>query len=58
MRRRVTETSKTPSNQRNFVRDDNTKTKLYHFLADTICEVQKKITNIVTKGEDVISMQP
>ena len=55
MRRRVTGTSKTPSNWRNFLRDDNNKTELFHFLADKICEVQTSSTVIVTKGEDVIS---
>ena len=55
MRRRVTGTSKTPSNWRNFLRDDKNKTELFHFLADKICEVQISSTVIVTKGEDVIS---
>ena len=37
------------------MREDNNKTKLFHFLADKICDFQTSSTIIVTNGEDVIS---
>ncbi len=55
IRRRVTGTSKTPSNWRSFLRDDSNKTELFHFLAEKMCEAQTTSTVIVTKGEDAIS---
>ena len=55
IRRRVTGTSKTPTNWRSFLRNDSNKTELFHFLAEKICEAQTTSTVIVTKGEDAIS---
>lgn len=55
IRRRVTGTSKTPTNWRSFLRDDKNKTELFHFLADKMCEVKTTSTVVVTKGEDAIS---
>ena len=55
MKRKVTGTSKIPSYWRNFVRDDNNETELFHFFVNKICEVQTSSTINVTKGEDVIS---
>ncbi|KAK3891177.1 hypothetical protein Pcinc_004966 [Petrolisthes cinctipes] len=55
MRRRVTGTSKTPTNWMSFLRDDTNKTELFHFLADKICQAETTSTIIVTKGEDAIS---
>ena len=40
IRRRVTGTSKTPSNWRSFLRDDSNKTELFHFLVEKMCEAQ------------------
>ena len=40
IRRRVTGTSKTPTNLRSFLRDDDNKTELFQFLADGICQTQ------------------
>ena len=54
MRRRVTGGSKTPSNWKSFMRDDNNKTELFQFLAEKMCEAQTS-TVIVTKGEEAIS---
>jgi len=38
IRRRVTPTSKTPQNWTSFLRDNNNKTELFHFLADRLSE--------------------
>ena len=54
MRRRVTGTPKTPTNWRSFLRDDDNKTELFQFLADTICQTQTTSTIIVTKEACVI----
>ena len=54
MRRRVTGTSKTPTNLRSFLRDDDNKTELFQFLVDTICQTQTTSTIIVTKEACVI----
>ena len=55
IRRRVTGTSRTPTNWRSFLRDDDNKTELFHFLAEKICQAGTTSMVIVTKGEDVIS---
>ena len=49
IRRRVTGTSKTPTNLRSFLRDDDNKTELFQFLADRICQTQTTSTILVTK---------
>ena len=49
IRRRVTGTSKTPTNWRSFLRDDYNKTELIQFLADRICQTQTTSTILVTK---------
>nr|XP_014351797.1 PREDICTED: uncharacterized protein LOC106706003 [Latimeria chalumnae] len=57
IRRRVTGTSKTPTNWRSFLRNDNNKTELFHFLVDKIAEISTTNTVIMTKGENIISNQ-
>ena len=42
MRRRGTCTSKTPTNWRSFLRDDDNKTELFQFLTDRICQTDNK----------------
>ena len=54
MLRRVTGTSKTPTNWRSFLRDDDNKTELFQLLADTICQTQTPSTILVTKEACVI----
>ena len=54
IRRRVTGTSKTPTNLRSFLRDDDNKTELFQFLADTICQTQTTSSILVTKEGCVI----
>ena len=54
IRRRVTGTSKTPTNWRSFLRDDDNKTELFQFLADRICQTQTTSTILVTKEGCVI----
>ena len=54
MRRRVTGTSKTPTNWRSFLRDDDSKTDLFQFLTDRICQTQTTSTILVTKEGCVI----
>ena len=54
IRRRVTGTSKTPTNLRSFLRDDDNKTELFQFLADRICQTQTTSTILVTKEGCVI----
>ena len=49
MRRRGTCTSKTPTNGRSFLRDDDNKTELFKFLTDKICQTQTTRTILVTK---------
>eukprot|EP00745_Piridium_sociabile_P026549 TRINITY_DN4240_c0_g1_i3.p1 TRINITY_DN4240_c0_g1~~TRINITY_DN4240_c0_g1_i3.p1 ORF type:complete len:1496 (-),score=398.92 TRINITY_DN4240_c0_g1_i3:837-5324(-) len=55
IRRRVTGRSKTPTNWRGFLRDDNNKAELFHFLAEKMCEVETRSTVIVTRGDVAIS---
>ena len=55
VRRRVRGTSKTPTNWRGFLRDENNKTELFHFIADKLCETETASTVVVTKEEDAIS---
>ena len=55
IRRRVTGTSKTPTNWRSFLRDENNKTELFHSIADKLCEAETASTIVVTKEEDAIS---
>ena len=54
IRRRVTGTSKTPTNWRSFLRDDDNKTELFQFLADRICQTQTTSTILLTKEGCVI----
>ena len=51
IRRRVSATSKTPTNWKGFLRDDNNKTELFAFFPEKICS-SEAITNLViaTKG--------
>jgi hypothetical protein len=53
----VTGNGKVHQNWRSFLRDNDSKTELYHFLADNISEMD--ILNIVigTNGEDAVSNQ-
>ena len=53
IRMRVTGTSKTPTNWRSFLRDDDNKTE-FQFLADRICQTQTTSTILVTKEGCVI----
>ena len=53
IRRGVTGTSKTPTNVRSFLRDDD-KTELFQFLADRICQTQTTSTILVTKEGCII----
>ena len=55
MRRRVTESSKAPSNWKNFLRDDDNKTELFSFLARKIYQVVAESTIVVTNGEEIVS---
>ena len=55
IRRRVTATSKTPSNWQSFLRDSTNKTELFHFLADKVAEMTTGNPVIMTKGEDAIT---
>ena len=54
MRRRGTGTSKTPTNWRSFLRDDDNKTALFQFLTDRICQTRTTSTILVTKEGCVI----
>ena len=56
-RRRVTAKGKLPQNWGSFLRDDDNKTELFHFLADKIAEMSTTNTVVVTKGEDALSNQ-
>jgi hypothetical protein len=56
-RRRVTGNGKVPQNWRSFLRDNDNKTELFHFLADKITEIDTLNIVIVTKGEDAVSNQ-
>lgn len=57
IRRRVTGTGKTPSNWQSFLRDENNKQELFHFIADKVTEMKTANIVIVTKGEDAVSNQ-
>lgn len=57
IRRRVTGTCKTPSNWQSFLRDENNKRELFHFIADKVTETTTANIVIVTKGEDAVSNQ-
>ena len=54
IRRRVTGTSKIPTNWRSFLRDDDNNTELFMLLADIICQTQTTRTIVVTKEGCVI----
>ena len=57
-RRRVTPSSKAPTNWMSFLRDNTNKTELFHFLAGKVCNTSTTSTTIiVTKGEDALSNQ-
>ena len=58
VRRRMTSTGKLPSNWRNFLRDSDNKTKIFHFLADKIAQMSAKNMIIVTKEEAANSNHP
>ncbi len=51
----MTGTSKTPTNWRSFLQDENNKTELFHFIADKLCEAKTASTVVVTKEEDATS---
>ena len=53
IRRRVTSTRKTPQNWKSFLRDNNNKTKRFHFLADRLSEGDMPSLVTVTKEEDI-----
>ena len=55
IRRRVTATSKTPSNWQSFLRDSTNKTELFHFLADKVAEMITGNPVIMTKEENAIT---
>ena len=55
IRRKVSGTTKTPSNWRNFLRDDRNKTELFHFLAEKIKNTETENPVYVTKGENVLA---
>ncbi|KAJ8340119.1 hypothetical protein SKAU_G00347520 [Synaphobranchus kaupii] len=54
-RRKVTNKNKVPSNWRNFLRHNDNKTDLFHFLADKIAHMTVPNMVVVTKGPDVLS---
>ena len=54
IRRRVSEASQTPQNWKSFMREDENKTELFHFLAEKISEADTPSTIIVTRGDNVI----
>jgi hypothetical protein len=56
-RRKVTANVKVPQNWRSFLRDNDNKTELFHFLADKISEIETLNTVIVTRGEYDVSNQ-
>jgi hypothetical protein len=58
IRRRVTSTNKTSPNWRDFLRNNDNNTELFHYLAETISqEASTTHLIIVTKGSDAISKQ-
>ena len=54
IRRKVTGISKTPTNWRSFLRDDENKTESFQFLTDRICQTQTTSILLVTKEGCVI----
>ncbi len=57
VRRRVAGSNKMPKNWQSFLRDDNNKTELFHFLADKIAEMHSMNVVVVTKEELALSTQ-
>ena len=57
VRRRVAGGNKIPKNWQSFLRDENNKTELFHFLADKIAEMHTMNVDIVTKEEQALSTQ-
>ncbi len=57
VRRRVAGSNKMPKNWQSFLRDDNNKTELFHFLADKIAEIHSMNVVVVTKEELALSTQ-
>ena len=55
IRKRVTATSKTPSNWQSFLRDSSNKTELFNFLADKVAEMTAGNPVIITKEENAIT---
>lgn len=51
----MTNKNKVPSNWRNFLRHNDNKTDLFHFLADKIAHMTVPNMVVVTKGPDVLS---
>jgi hypothetical protein len=54
-RRRVTGNCKVPQKWRSFLRDNDNKTELLHFLEDSISEMDTLNIVIETKGENAVS---
>lgn len=54
-RRQVTNKNKVPSNRCNFLRHNDNKTDLFHFLADKITHLTVPNMVVVTKGPNVLS---
>ena len=55
IRRRVTSKGKLPTNWRNFLRDNDNKTELFNYLADTIEQMSASYMVIVTKEEEAVN---
>ena len=51
----MTNKNKVPSNWHNFLRHNDNKTDLFHFLADKIAQMTVPNMVVVTKGPDVLS---
>ena len=54
-RRKLTNKNKVPSNWHNFLRHNDYKTDLFHFLADKIAQMTVPNIVVVTKGPGVLS---
>ncbi|KAK1894215.1 Nicotinate phosphoribosyltransferase [Dissostichus eleginoides] len=54
---RVTNKGKIPSNWQSFLRDNDNKTELFHYLADKIAQMSAQNVVIVTKEENALSTQ-
>lgn len=56
-RRRVSGSSKRPMNWKRFLRDNDNKTELFHFLAEKIASTRTTNIVIVTRGKDALVNQ-